>query len=100
MGNKDGRKNNWGVDYLAKCYFEGWGTQQDYVKCREFVEKMDWEYWDANYMMGVIYARGLGVPADIKRGVEYLQKAGDHPEPKEELLRYKKTIFGKWVVRR
>ena len=50
-------------------------------------------------MLGVIYGRGLGVPADIKKGVEYLQKAGDYKEAKEELLKYKKTLFGKWVRR-
>ena len=50
-------------------------------------------------MLGVIYGQGLGVPADIKKGVEYLLKAGDYKEAKEELLKYKKTLFGKWVRR-
>ena len=50
-------------------------------------------------MKGVIYAQGLGVPADIKKGVEYLQKAGNHKQAKEELGKYKKTLFGKWVRR-
>ncbi len=97
--NKGNRKNNWGVYYLGKCYFEGWGTQQDFVKAREFLEQMDWEYWDAYFMLGVIYARGRGVQEDIKKGVALLQKAGDHPEPKEELSKYRKTLFGKWVRR-
>ena len=50
-------------------------------------------------MLGYIYGRGFGVPQDIEKAVLYLQKAGDHPEAKEELLRYKKTMFGKWKVR-
>ncbi len=97
--NRGGSHNNWGVYYLGKCCFEGWGTRKDYEQARLYLTQMDWEYWDASYMLGVMYARGLGVQQDIKRGVEYLQKAGDHPEPQEELLKYKKTIFGKWVRR-
>ena len=87
------------VCYLGFCYFRGQGTQQDYGKAREFLEKVNWNNKEAFYMLGVIYGRGLGVPADIKKGVEYLQKAGDYKEAKEELLKYKKTLFGKWVRR-
>ena len=50
--------------------------------------------------LGVIYARGLGVSRDIKKGAEYLQKAGSLPEAGEELSRYKKTLFGKWVEKK
>lgn len=98
-GNRGGSHSNWGVYYLGKCCFEGWGTRKDYGQARAYLTQMDWEYWDASYMLGVMYARGLGVEQDIRRGVEYLQKAGDHPEPQEELLKYKKNIFGKWVRR-
>ena len=49
--------------------------------------------------LGVIYGQSLGVPADIKKGVEYLLKAEDNKEAKAELLKYKKTLFGKWVRR-
>ena len=89
----------YGVCYLGKCYFRGWGTQQDYVKAREFLEQVDWTNREAFYMLGVIYGQGLGVPVDIKKGVEYLQKAGNNQEAREELLKYKKTLFGKWVRR-
>ena len=51
-------------------------------------------------MLGVIYARGLGVAEDIPKGVAHLQKAASHTEAKEELLNYKKTLFGKWVRRK
>lgn len=91
--------SRWGVFYLGKCCFYGMGTPQDYSQARAFLEEMDWENREASYMLGYIYARGLGVPADIKKGVELLQKAGDRADAKEELLRYRKTLFGKWVVR-
>ncbi len=89
----------YGVCYLGKCYFRGWGTGQDYGKAREFLEQVNWTNQEAFYMLGVIYGRGLGVPADIKKGVEYLLKAGDNQEAKSELRNYKKTLFGKWVRR-
>ena len=46
-----------------------------------------------------MYCNGLGVPTDIAKGVEYLQKASEVPDAKEELRHYKKTLFGKWVRR-
>ncbi|MEY8339101.1 tetratricopeptide repeat protein [Lachnospiraceae bacterium 62-35] len=91
--------SDFGVCYLGKCYFRGWGTQQDYGKARELLEKVTWTNKEAFYMLGAIYGQGLGVPADIKKGVGYLLKAGDNIEAKEELLKYKKTLFGKWVRR-
>lgn len=92
-------ENNWGVVYLAEAYFKGLGVRQDYIKARELLEKITWNNENANYMKGVIYAQGLGISADIKKGVEYLQKAGNHKEAKEELGKYKKTLFGKWIRR-
>ncbi len=91
--------SKYGLFYLAKCHFNGWGTPQDYVRARQYLDKVDWNYWEADYLRGVIYANGLGVAADISRGVGYLQKAGEHPEAKAELAKYKKTLFGKWVRR-
>ena len=60
---------------------------------------MDWDDPEVYYLLGFIYARGMGVPADIAKGVGYLEKAKDFPQAREERLRYKKTLFGKWVVR-
>lgn len=91
------RGSRWGVFYLGKCCFQGWGTPQDYVQARHFLEEVDWSYWEADYLLGVIYGRGLGVAEDIPKAVAHLQAAGNHPEAKEELLKYKKTLFGKWV---
>ena len=75
------------------------GTFQDYRKAREFLEKINWTDADVYYMLGVIYAQGKGAAQDIKKGVEYLKKAGNHSKAKEELAKYKKTLFGKWVLR-
>lgn len=95
------QNSTWGVFYLAQCSFNGWGTPQDYGKAMEFMNKMTFKNPEADYMRGYIYARGLGgVPEDIKKGVEYLQKAGNFDKAKEELLNYKKTFFGRWVRRK
>ena len=91
--------SKWGVLYLAKCCFYGWGTPQDYVRARQFLDEMNWNYWEADYLRGLIFGRGLGVAANAAVAVSFLQKAGDHPEVREELANYKKTFFGKWVRR-
>lgn len=91
--------NNWGVPYMGKCCFYGQGVQQDYGKARKFLEEVDWNDSETFYLLGCIYGRGLGVNADIKKGVAYLQKAGNYEAAKKELLCYKKTLFGKWVRR-
>ena len=96
----DKRGSDWGVFYLAKCCFYGLGTPQDYGKALGYLNEMDWKNQEADYMRGVIYAQGLGgLSADIPKGVDYLQKAGNFDKAKEELLHYKKTLFGKWVRR-
>lgn len=95
----DKKGSKWGALYLAKCCFYGLGAPQDYAKALQFLGEVSWNNQEADYMRGCIYAQGLGVPADIKRGVEYLQKAGNFAKAKEELLHYKRTLFGKWVRR-
>lgn len=89
--------SKWGTLYLAQCAFYGYGTKQDYESARRFLEEVYWESWKADYLRGMMYANGLGVEQDIRKGVEYLQKAGNHDEVLEELSHYKKTLFGKWV---
>ena len=92
--------NNWGAYYLGACYAYGYGTQQDYTLARKCLEMVNWNSRDAFYLLGYLYARGLGGPEDIPKGVEYLQKAGDHADARKELKNYKKTFFGgKWVRR-
>lgn len=89
--------NSYGVDFLAHCYLEGWGTPPDYEKAYALA----WEYKGeplSQYILGRIYCEGLGMPEDIARGAEFLKRAaGDIPDAKEELKKYKKTLFGKWV---
>lgn len=90
----------WPLPYLGKCFYQGWGVPKDVAKAREFLEKVTWDDPEVYYLLGRIYARGEGVPEDIARGVAYLQKAGNYQLAKEELLRYKKTLFGgRWVRR-
>ncbi len=93
------RGSKWGVFYLGKCCFYGLGTPQDYGRALKFLEEVNWNYWEADYLRGMIYGQGLGVAQDIPKGVAYLQKAGNHQEAKEELLHYKKKLFGGWVRR-
>lgn len=93
------RGNNWGIYYLGESRFYGWGVTQDYAEARKYLEQVDWNNSDVDYMLGYIYGRGLGVEADIPKAVAYLQKAGKNAKAKEELLHYKKTLFGKWVRR-
>ena len=94
-----GKKGNWLVYYLGDCYANGKGTQQDYAAARRYLEWIDWNCPDGFYLLGYLYARGLGGPKDIAKGVELLQKAGNQSRAREELKRYKRTLFGKWVER-
>ncbi len=91
--------NRWGLVYLGRAYLFGLGVPKDYGKAKEFLEQMKGENHEKDYMLGLIYAQGLGVPEDIKKGVEYLKKAQDREDAREELAKYKKTLFGKWVRR-
>lgn len=95
----DKKGSTWGVLYLAKCCFYGYGTSQDYGRALQFLNEVNWKNQDADYMRGYLYCRGLGVAEDIARGVDYLQKSGT-AEAKEELLHYKKSLFGKWSRRK
>lgn len=91
--------STWGVCYLGKLYFRGRGTEVNYVMAREMLEKVTWNNKEAFFMLGYIYGRGLGVPEDIDKAVEYLRKAGDNAEGKAELKNYRRTLMGKWVRR-
>lgn len=87
------------VTCLGKCYFQGWGTVQDYEKARECFERANTQDQEAKYWLGIIYTQGLGVAEDIGKGVQYLMNAGNFPGAAEELAKYKKRFgfFGKWV---
>ncbi len=88
-----------GAFELGKCCFKGTGANQDYRKAREYLEHVTRNNEEVLYMLGYLYARGLGGPQDIAKGVEYLKKAGNWQPALEELKNYKRTLFGKWVRR-
>ena len=92
-------KNTWGNDMLGLCYLFGFGCQRDPVRARTLFEEAKYSSDRKNYGLGIIYADGLGVPEDIAKGVAFFQKAGNYPPAQEALLRFKKSMFGKWVRR-
>lgn len=85
--------------YLGACYANGHGTQQDYTKAVQYLERIDWNCAPAFYLLGKLYCNGLGVPKNIAKGVEYLEKAGEYAPAQEERKHYKKNLFGRWVRR-
>ena len=69
LSNAYNQGNAWGIYYLGECCFNGWGTPQDYAAARMYLEQVDWDNSDVYYMLGFLYGRGLGVAADIPKGV-------------------------------
>ncbi len=90
-------QTNWVNDMLGTCCLFGYGCPKDPVRARALFQEADYSSDLKSYGLGVIYTEGLGIPADIKKGVEYFQKAKDYAPAKEALLHFKKTLFGKWV---
>ncbi len=91
--------NTWGNDMLGNCYLFGLGCEKDPARALRLFQEVDYGSDLLNYGLGTIYTDGLGVPQDIKKGVEYLQKAKNYAPAQEALLHFKKTLFGKWVRR-
>lgn len=81
------------VYYLGKCYY-GMG---EYEKARTCFENSSVSDMEVNYMLGMIYTRGLGVAENIDKGIKYLKNAKGIPEAKMEIAKYKKPFLGKWV---
>jgi len=92
-------KNTWGSDILGCCYLFGYGCRKDPDRALRLFQEADHNSDLLNYGLGTIYTEGLGVPQDIKKGVEYFQKAKNYVPAQEALLHFKKTLFGKWVRR-
>lgn len=86
-------ENYWGSDMLGTCYLKGLGTQIDYVKAKEELERYPGEALSA-VGLGEIYAYGLGVPVDIKKAMTYWNKFPQHPHVIENKKNFKKTLFG------
>ncbi len=92
-------ENNWGNDMLGTCYLFGYGCRKDPKRALQLFEEADYSTDLKNYGLGIIYTEGLGVPVDIKKGVEYLQECENYAPAQEALLHFKKTLFGKRVRR-
>ena len=92
-------KNTWANDMLGTCCLFGYGCQKDPARALQLFQEVDYSTNLLNYGLGAIYSQGLGVPEDIKKGVEYFQKCKNYAPAQEALLKFKKTFFGKWVRR-
>ncbi len=93
------QKNTWGNDMLGTCYLFGYGCVKDPARALMLFQEVDYSTNLLNYGLGTIYTEGLGVPQDIKKGVEYFQKCKNYAPAQEAMLKFKKTLFGKWVRR-
>ncbi|MBO5524213.1 MAG: sel1 repeat family protein [Roseburia sp.] len=96
ISHKNG--SDWGNDMLAAAKLRGLGCAKDAAAAKQLLEEASYTSDLKNYGLGVIYAQGLGVPQDIKKGVEYLDKAQDLEWAREERAKYKKGFLGKWSV--
>lgn len=97
MGHE--RDSLWGNDMLGICYLFGNGCRKDVERARELFEEADYSSDLTEYGLGLIYCEGMGVDEDIKKGVAHLLNAKDYQPAQEELMKFKKTILGKWVRR-
>jgi TPR repeat protein len=62
------------IDYLlAKAYFNRHLTYTDYKLAYRLFKRSNIK--DSKYYLGIMYLKGLGVDANIKRGVAYLKEA-------------------------
>ncbi len=91
--------NTWGNDILGVCCLQGLGCRKNPERARELFEEVEYKTALKSYGLGLIYADGLGVAEDIRKGVEYLQEAGTYEPAREALQRFKRNIYGKWVRR-
>lgn len=87
------REDDWASELLGTCYLKGLGTPVDYVAARKEFEIYPNECL-SSIGLGEIYAFGLGVQQDIKRGIKYFKKFPDHPRVMENMKHFKKTAFG------
>lgn len=86
-------ENYWGSDMLGTCYLKGLGTQVDYARAKEELERYPGEALSA-VGLGEIYAYGLGGPVDIKKAMTYWNKFPKHEHVIANKKNFKKTLFG------
>ncbi len=94
---------------LAILYQDGLGTIQDdemaFAHLAEIEDILDeiWEPLDAMVLnaLGVAYAFGRGTEPDIKKGIEYFDRAIEYgsEEAVAHKAKFKKSIFGSWSER-
>jgi len=86
-------------ELLGYCLLYGKGTAPNYDEAKRLLNEaaqegssIAWKY------LGDMYDKGLGTPEDVSMAVSCYQKALDakYLPASEELLRFKKTLFGKW----
>lgn len=86
-------------ELLGYCLLYGKGVEADYAEAKRLLEEAAnegtaraWRY------LGDLYDKGLGVPEDPAMAVSCYQKAVEKGDKSaaEELMRFKKTLFGKW----
>lgn len=58
---------------VGKFYFYGLGTDQDYMRAKDYFEKSSNQY--ANYSLGTMYERGLGVEVSKEKALSYFELA-------------------------
>lgn len=92
-------ESKYAQSHLARCYLEGWGTGPNYEKAYSLAWDSQTDNKQSLYVLGKLYCEGLGLPEDIARGVDFFRQA-NLSDAQEELKKYKKTLFGKWVRRR
>jgi len=82
-------------DLLGICYLLGYGCPQNPARGKALLERSKNSLYK-NYGLGMMYAEGIGVREDIKKGVEYLKAASDYQPAADALKNYKKSLFGVW----
>ncbi len=87
--------NHWAFGMLGTCYLKGLGVDMDYAKAKKEFDRFKPDVLSA-IGLGEIYAYGLGVQADINRGIGFWQKYPDHPRVKENMQNFKKGLLGGW----
>jgi len=83
-------------ELLGYCLLYGKGIEPDYAEAKKLLEEantgLSWKY------LGDMYDKGLGVPENVPMAVSCYEKAvkAGEASASEELLRFKKGLFGKW----
>ncbi len=93
--------SDWSSPYLGLCYLLGQGCDQEPERARPLLEQTSRPSNYRLYGLGLMYADGIGVKEDVRKGVGFLREAADNGflPAKEELKRFRRSLFGRWVHR-